>query len=272
MQMLPNPTSENGLAQEEAELGRRWRGQADEAAAEQLVGSHLRLVVKLAKGLAGYRLPLAELIAEGNLGLMEALQRFDPDRGVRFSTYAMWWIRAAMNVYVMRNISIVRMGTTAGKKKLFFKLRRAKVARGVLGDGDLAPPVAQSIAEELGVGVDDVIEMDRRLGGRDRSLNAPVKAAGEVEFQDYLVDDTQDPEARYGDAEQLAYRRKRMHKALRRLNPRERDIFTQRRLNEDRPTLARLSAKYGVSRERIRQIEVKAFAKLRDALHQEALA
>ncbi len=259
-------------AAEETALGRRWRDRGDQAAAEALVGSHLRLAVRVARGLTGYRLPLADLIAEGNVGLMEAVRRFDPDRGVRFATYAMWWIRASINDYVMRNVSIVRMGTTAAQKKLFFNLRRAKAARGELGDGDLGSSAVASIAAELGVGEDEVVAADRRLGAGDRSLNAPMKDGVEAEFQDYLVDDTEDPETRYAAREEHAHRGKLLRKAMRRLNPREKDILTQRRLAEDRSTLAILSEKYGVSRERIRQIEIKAFDKLRAAMLKQAPA
>ena len=257
---------------EEMELGRRWRDHRDEAAAEALVTSHLRLVVRVAKGLTGYRVPLADLISEGNVGLMEAVRRFDPDRGARFATYAMWWIRASINDYVMRNVSIVRMGTTAAQKKLFFNLRRAKAARDELGSTDLGSTAVASIAAELGVREDEVIAVDRRLGVGDRSLNAPVKDGGAAEFQDYLVDAAEDPETRYAAREEYAHHDKILHKAMGRLNPRERDILTQRRLNEDRSTLAVLSEKYGVSRERIRQIEGKAFDKLRVTMLKEVPA
>lgn len=248
---------------EEQDLARRWRDDGDEQAAEKLVASHLRLVVKIARGASGYGQPLADLISEGTVGLMQAVKQFDPDREVRFGTYATWWIRAAIYEYVMRSARLVRVGTTAAQKKLFFNLSRMKAAHNELSAGGLSPEGAKSIAEALGVSTEDVIDMDRRMTGADQSLNATLRDEGEDTWQDFLVDEGPDQETLVADAEELDQRRTLMRRAMRRLSRRERDILTQRRLKEDRKTLQDLSEVYGVSRERIRQIEARALDKLR---------
>ena len=253
-------------ADREQKLARRWRDHGDVEARDQLIGSHLRLVMKMARGMGGYGLPLNDLIAEGNLGLIEAANRFDPDRQVRFATYAIWWIRAALHAYVMRNASIVRIGTTAAQKRLFFNLRRAKAELGELGGGDLSPDSAEAIAERLGVSVDEVTDMNNRMSGFDHSLNAQLTTDGETERLELLVDDSEDQEIRYAEAEEMSHRRDLMREALSKLKPREQDILIQRRLRAERATLGDLSTKYGVSRERIRQIEVNAFGKLQKTM------
>src|SRR5918996_1320691 len=238
-------------AEEERRLAERWKCDRDEAAARQLLGSHLRLVVKIARGFGGYGLPLGDLIAEGNVGLMQALEKFEPERGFRFSTYAMWWIRAAIQEYVLHNRSLVKMGTTAAQKKLFFNLGRLKRELGEFGEGDLAP---------------DAVEMNRRLAGRDQSLTAPMRADGETEWQDLLVAEGQDQESTVADASELAWRRDLMAEGLRSLTERERHILTERRLKDEPMTLEGLSSVYKVSRERVRQIEGRAFEKLQKAM------
>ena len=253
-------------ADREQKLARRWRDHGDVEARDQLIGSHLRLVMKMARGMGGYGLPLNDLIAEGNLGLIEAANRFDPDRQVRFATYAIWWIRAALHAYVMRNASIVRIGTTAAQKRLFFNLRRAKAELGELGGGDLSSDSAEAIAERLGVSVDEVTDMNNRMSGFDHSLNAQLTTDGETERLEFLVDDSEDQEIRYAEAEEMSHRRDLMREALSKLKPREQDILIQRRLRAERATLGDLSTKYGVSRERIRQIEVNAFGKLQKTM------
>ncbi|MCG8695757.1 MAG: RNA polymerase factor sigma-32 [Minwuiales bacterium] len=253
-------------ADREQKLARRWRDHGDVEARDQLIGSHLRLVMKMARGMGGYGLPLNDLIAEGNLGLIEAANRFDPDRQVRFATYAIWWIRAALHAYVMRNASIVRIGTTAAQKRLFFNLRRAKAELGELGGGDLSSDSAEAIAERLGVSVDEVTDMNNRMSGFDHSLNAQLTTDGETERLELLVDDSEDQEIRYAEAEEMSHRRDLMREALSKLKPREQDILIQRRLRAERATLGDLSTKYGVSRERIRQIEVNAFGKLQKTM------
>jgi RNA polymerase sigma-32 factor len=253
-------------AEEERRLAERWKNDRDDAASRQLLGSHLRLVVKIARGFGGYGLPLGDLIAEGNVGLMQALDKFEPERGFRFSTYAMWWIRAAIQEYVLHNRSLVKMGTTAAQKKLFFNLRRLKRELGELGDGDLAPEAVASIAEELEVTEDEVVEMNRRLAARDHSLTAPLREGGEAEWQDMLVAEGQDQESLVTDASELAWRRDLLAQGLRTLNERERRILTERRLKDDPMTLEELSAVYGVSRERVRQLEVRAFERLQKAM------
>jgi RNA polymerase sigma-32 factor len=252
--------------EEERRLAERWKSERDEAAARQLLGSHLRLVAKIARGYGGYGLPLAEVIAEGNVGLMQALDKFEPERGFRFSTYAMWWIRAAIQEYVLHNRSLVKMGTTAAQKKLFFNLGRLKRELGAFGEGDLAPEAVASIAEELEVSADDVLEMNRRLAGRDQSLTAPMRADGDTEWQDVLVDEGQDQESTVADASELAWRRDLLSEGLRTLSERERHILTERRLKDEPMTLEGLSSVYKVSRERVRQIEARAFEKLQKAM------
>jgi RNA polymerase sigma-32 factor len=253
-------------ADEERRLARDWRDAKDPKAAQQLLGSHLRLVVKIARGFGGYGMPLADLVAEGNIGLMQALARFEPERGFRFATYAMWWIRAAIQAHVIRNRSLVTLGATPGRKKLFFNLRRLKSQLGELGEGDLAPDTVTRIAEDLEVSEDEVIEMNRRLAGMDQSLSAPMRADGEAEWQDMLVADGADQESMIVEASELEWRRDLLAKGLETLNERERHILKGRRLRHEAMTLADLSHIYGVSRERVRQIEVRAFGKLQKAM------
>ena len=253
-------------AEEERRLAERWKCDRDEAAARQLLGSHLRLVVKIARGFGGYGLPLGDLIAEGNVGLMQALEKFEPERGFRFSTYAMWWIRAAIQEYVLHNRSLVKMGTTAAQKKLFFNLRRLKRELGEIGDGDLAPEAVASIARELEVSEDEVVEMNRRLAGRDHSLTTPLRDGGDAEWQDMLVAEGQDQEGLVADASELAWRRDLLAEGMQALNERERHILTERRLKDEPMTLEELSGVYGISRERVRQLEVRAFERLQKAM------
>ena len=250
----------------ELELARRWRDNQDAEAARQLVASHLRLVIKLARGYAGYGFPLSELVAEGNLGLTQALTKFDPDRGFRFATYAMWWIRAAMQEHILHNWSMVKLGTTAAQKKLFFNLRRLKSRLGETGSGDLPPAAVASIARDLAVETGEVIEMNRRLAGGDASLNLRVGEDGDHEWGDLLVDDRQDQERHVAEASELAWRHELLESAMHVLNPRERHILTERKLKDEPTTLEELAHVYGVSRERIRQIEVKAFERLQRAV------
>ncbi|MFA5948811.1 MAG: RNA polymerase sigma factor RpoH [Hyphomicrobium sp.] len=247
-------------------LAKRWREHSDPEAAQQLITSHLRLVARIAMGYRGYGLPIGEVISEGNVGLMQAVKRFEPDRGFRLATYAMWWIRASIQEYILRSWSLVKMGTTAAQKKLFFNLRRAKSQLQALEEGDLRPEHVKSIAKKLGVTEDDVISMNRRLGG-DASLNAPVRADQESgEWQDWLVDDSPDQEERLVESEELGKRKSYLSDALSTLNDRERRIFEARRLTDDPVTLEDLSTEFGVSRERIRQIEVRAFEKVQKAV------
>ncbi|HEX3208465.1 MAG TPA: RNA polymerase sigma factor RpoH [Geminicoccaceae bacterium] len=250
----------------ERALAERWRDHQDEAAARALIGSHLRLVVKIARGFRGYGLPFNDLIAEGNVGLVQALAKFDPERGFRFATYAMWWIRAAIQEFVLHNRSLVKMGTTAAQKKLFFNLRRLKSQLGQIGEGDLPPAAVVKIAEELGVTEDDVVQMNRRLAASDHSLAAPVSADGDREWQDTLVADDDDQETMLAEASELAWRRGLLAEGLQVLNERERHILAERRLKDEPKTLEDLSQIYGVSRERVRQIEARAFEKLRQAM------
>jgi RNA polymerase sigma-32 factor len=247
-------------------LAKRWQQHQDSDAAEQLVTSHLRLVARIAMGYRGYGLPIGEVISEGNVGLMQAVKRFDPEKGFRLATYAMWWIRASIQEYILRSWSLVKMGTTAAQKKLFFNLRRAKSQLQALDDGDLRPDQVKAIATKLGVPEDDVVSMNRRLGG-DASLNAPIRAESESgEWQDWLVDDTPTQEDRLVEDEELQRRRSYLSSAMSVLNDRERRVFEQRRLVEDPATLEELSEEFGVSRERIRQIEVRAFEKVQKAV------
>ncbi|MFT5511586.1 MAG: RNA polymerase sigma-32 factor [Hyphomicrobiaceae bacterium] len=251
---------------EEYMLARSWQAHGDTDAAQKLVTSHLRLVAKIAMGYRGYGLPIGEVVSEGNVGLMQAVKRFDPERGFRLATYAMWWIRASIQEYVLRSWSLVKMGTTASQKKLFFNLRRTKSQLQALGDGDLSPENVDAIATKLGVPKADVISMNRRLGG-DASLNAPLRADTETgEWQDWLVDDTPDQEYTLGESEELERRRDYLSTAMSGLNDREKRIFEARRLSEDPLTLETLSEEFGVSRERIRQIEVRAFEKVQAAV------
>jgi len=251
----------------EQELARAWKDREDRDALEHLVGSHLRLVVKIARGFTGYGLPLADLVAEGNVGLMQAAEKFDPDRGFRFATYAMWWIRASIQEYILHSWSLVKMGTTAAQKKLFFNLRRLKGQMAELDQGDLPPEAVAKIATELDVPESEVIEMNRRLAGSDNSLNAVMGGVdGDSEWLDMLPDESPSQETIVGDRKELRQRREMLDVALKKLNPRERDIIFERRLKDEPSTLEELSHRYAVSRERIRQIEVRAFEKLQRAM------
>ena len=276
---LPILSSEGGLAryldeikkfpmlepQQEYMLAKRWREHGDREAAHQLVTSHLRLVAKIAMGYRGYGLPMSEVVSEGNVGLMQAVKRFEPERGFRLATYAMWWIKASIQEYILRSWSLVKMGTTANQKKLFFNLRRAKSRISALDEGDLRPDQVKQIAVKLGVTEQDVVDMNRRLGG-DASLNAPLREQGEGEWQDWLVDDEDNQEHKLVEAEEASNRHDALIDALSVLNPRERRIFEARRLAEDPITLEDLSSEFGVSRERVRQIEVRAFEKVQNAV------
>ncbi len=251
---------------EEYMLAKRWREHGDREAAHRLVTSHLRLVAKIAMGYRGYGLPISEVVSEGNVGLMQAIKRFDPDKGFRLATYAMWWIRAAIQEYILRSWSLVKMGTTANQKKLFFNLRKAKGRISALEEGDLRPDQVQQIATRLGVTEQDVVDMNRRLGG-DVSLNAPLREEGEGgEWQDWLVDDSASQESVLAAAQEGQNRLAALRDALGVLNPRERRIFEARRLADDPITLEELSTEFGVSRERVRQIEVRAFEKVQEAV------
>ena len=276
---LPILTAETGLAryleeirrfpmlepQEEYMLAKSWREHGDRAAAHRLVTSHLRLVAKIAMGYRGYGLPISEVISEGNVGLMQAVKRFEPEKGFRLATYAMWWIKAAIQEYILRSWSLVKMGTTANQKKLFFNLRKAKSRISALEEGDMRPDQVKTIAKRLGVPEQDVIDMNRRLSG-DASLNAPLREEGEGEWQDWLVDESSSQETILADREESDARLDALKNALRVLNPRERRIFEARRLAEEPVTLEELSTEFGVSRERVRQIEVRAFEKVQAAV------
>ncbi len=252
---------------EEFMLAKRWREHGDREAAHKLVTSHLRLVAKIAMGYRGYGLPISEVVSEGNVGLMQAVKRFEPDKGFRLATYAMWWIKAAIQEYILRSWSLVKMGTTANQKKLFFNLRKAKGRISALEEGDLHPDQVKQIATQLGVNEQDVVDMNRRLGG-DASLNAPLRDEGEGggEWQDWLVDSGQSQEQVLVEEEEGQNRLTALRNALSVLNPRERRIFEARRLADDPITLEDLSAEFGVSRERVRQIEVRAFEKIQEAV------
>jgi RNA polymerase sigma-32 factor len=277
---LPILTAESGLSryldeirrfpmlepQEEYMLAKRWREHGDRTAAHKLVTSHLRLVAKIAMGYRGYGLPISEVISEGNVGLMQAVKRFEPEKGFRLATYAMWWIKAAIQEYILRSWSLVKMGTTANQKKLFFNLRKAKSRISALDEGDMRPDQVKLIAKRLGVTEQDVIEMNRRLGG-DASLNAPIRDDGDSgEWQDWLVDDRDSQEAKLAEAEEFDNRRAALSDALAVLNERERRIFEARRLADEPVTLEDLAVEFGVSRERVRQIEVRAFEKVQKAV------
>jgi RNA polymerase sigma-32 factor len=277
---LPILTAESGLSryleeirrfpmlepQDEYMLAKRWREHGDRDAAHKLVTSHLRLVAKIAMGYRGYGLPISEVISEGNVGLMQAVKRFEPEKGFRLATYAMWWIKAAIQEYILRSWSLVKMGTTANQKKLFFNLRKAKSKISALDEGDLRPDQVKLIARRLGVTEQDVVDMNRRLGG-DVSLNAPIRDEGDSgEWQDWLVDDESDQETRLAESEESDNRKKALGEALTVLNDRERRIFEARRLADDPITLEDLAAEFGVSRERVRQIEVRAFEKVQRAV------
>jgi RNA polymerase sigma-32 factor len=276
---LPMISGENGLArylnqirrfpmlepQEEYMLAKRWREHQDPEAAHKLITSHLRLVAKIAMGYRGYGLPISEVVSEGNVGLMQAVKRFEPDKGFRLATYAMWWIRAAIQEYILRSWSLVKMGTTANQKKLFFNLRRAKSQISALDEGDLRPDQVHTIAKRLGVTEQDVIDMNRRMAG-DASLNSPLREESEGEWQDWLVDDAASQEVTLVEREEAGNRLDALQDALGVLNARERRIFEARRLSDDPMTLEALSDEFGISRERVRQIEVRAFEKVQSAV------
>ena len=258
--------------QEEYMLAKSWREHGDRDAAHRLVTSHLRLVARIAMGYRGYGLPVGEVISEGNVGLMQAVKQFDPDKGFRLATYAMWWIRAAIQEYILRSWSLVKMGTTAAQKKLFFNLRKIKGQLKALEEGDLRPDQVKQIATRLGVTEEDVVSMNRRLAGNS-SLNAPVRNDAESgEWQDWLVDETMDQETALAESEERDQRRDMLNDALKGLNERERRVFEARRLADEPLTLEELSAEFGVSRERIRQIEVRAFEKVQKAVQKAAAA
>jgi len=275
---LPAPSPEQGLnrymqeirkfpmlePEEEYMLAKAWAERQDSEAAHRLVTSHLRLAAKLAMGYRGYGLPQAEVISEANVGLMQAVKRFDPEKGFRLATYAMWWIRASIQEYILRSWSLVKLGTTSAQKKLFFNLRKAKAKIGALEEGDMRPDVVKKIATDLGVTEAEVISMNQRMAGADASLNATVGAEGEgsMQWQDWLEDEDADQAGDYERRDELDARRELLVQAMDVLNERERDILTQRRLSDETVTLEDLSAAYDVSRERIRQIEVRAFEKL----------
>lgn len=279
---LPAPSPEGGLSrylqeirkfpmlepEEEYMLAKRWVEEQDSASAHKMVTSHLRLAAKIAMGYRGYGLPQAEVISEANVGLMQAVKRFDPEKGFRLATYAMWWIRASIQEYILRSWSLVKMGTTSAQKKLFFNLRKAKSRIGALDEGDLHPDNVKKIATDLGVSEDEVISMNRRMSGGDASLNALVSSDGEgaMEWQEWLEDEDADQAGDYEASNELEVRRELLLQAMEGLNERERDILTQRRLLDDVVTLEDLSEQYGVSRERIRQIEVRAFEKLQERM------
>lgn len=253
-------------AEEEYMLAKRWREHEDVEAAHKLVTSHLRLVAKIAMGYRGYGLPMNEIISEGNVGLMQAVKRFDPDKGFRLATYAMWWIRAAIQEYILHSWSLVKLGTTAAQKKLFFNLRRLKSQMQAIEGGDLSPEMVKQIADTLEVTEQEVIEMNRRLEGPDHSLNAALRTDSESEWQDWLVDERAGQESELAEADELEHRKALLAEAMKVLNERERHILTERRLKEEPTTLEELSARYGISRERVRQIEVRAFEKLQKAI------
>ena len=277
---LPIVTAEGGLSryleeirrfpmlepQQEYMLAKSWREHGDREAAHKLVTSHLRLVAKIAMGYRGYGLPISEVISEGNVGLMQAVKRFEPEKGFRLATYAMWWIKAAIQEYILRSWSLVKMGTTANQKKLFFNLRKAKSKISALQEGDLRPDQVTTIAKRLGVTEQDVVQMNRRLGG-DASLNAPIREDGDAgEWQDWLADESVGQEEILAEGEELDNRRQALTQALSVLNDRERRIFQARRLAEEPITLEELAEEFGVSRERVRQIEVRAFEKVQKAV------
>lgn len=248
--------------EEEYILAKAWQEYGDRDAAHKLVTSHLRLVARIAMGYRGYGLPISELISEGNLGMMQAVKRFDPDRGFRLSTYAMWWIKAAIQEYILRSWSLVKIGTTAAQKKLFFNLRRIKARLNLIDDKSLHPEAVKKIAKKLNVEEEEVISMDQRLAGADHSLNMPMHIDSEGEWQDWLVDEKANQETTLAEDEEMSMRQKLLSAAMESLNERERHILNERRLKDEPATLEDLSAKYSISRERVRQIEVRAFEKL----------
>ena len=252
--------------EEEYMLAKRWKEHQDPGAAHKLVTSHLRLVAKIAMGYRGYGLPTSEIIAEGNVGLMQAVKRFEPERGFRLATYAMWWIRASIQEFILRSWSLVKIGTTTDQKKLFFNLRKAKTKINAIEEGDLTPEHVEVLADQLGVAKDELISMNRRLSGPDSSLNAPLRSDGESEWQDWLPDETLDQETRMAETQEVDERKELLVAALGELPEREREIIAARRLQDDPATLEELSHKFGISRERVRQIEVRAFDRLQRAM------
>lgn len=257
--------------EEEFMLAKSYKEQGDVEAVHKLVTSHLRLVAKIAMGYRGYGLPVAELISEGNVGMMQAVKRFEPEKGFRLSTYAMWWIRASIQEYILHSWSLVKMGTTAAQKKLFFNLRRLKGQIKELDDGDLPPESVKKIATTLAVNESDVVQMNRRMSGGDQSLNAPMRQDGDAEWQDWLIDDTETQDVTVAENDELSHRREMLDAAMANLTERERRILTERRLKEDPMTLEDLSKDFGVSRERVRQIEVRAFDKVQRAIRNMAM-
>ena len=257
-------------AKEEYMLAKAWKNQGDVKAAHKLVTSHLRLVAKIASGYRGYGLPLSDLISEGNIGMMHAVKRFEPEKGFRLATYAMWWIKASIQEYILRSWSLVKIGTTAAQKKLFFNLKKIKSKISAIEDGDLTPDQVDKIATELSVPHKEVISMNRRISGSDYSLNSPVTDDSSGEWQDWLEDDTQNQEASFADTEEYLIKKNILSDSLEDLNERERDIISERQLSENPLTLEELSNRYGVSRERIRQIEAKAFEKLQTKMTEKA--
>lgn len=252
--------------EEEYMLAKRWKEHQDPQAAHKLVTSHLRLVAKIAMGYRGYGLPTSEIIAEGNVGLMQAVKRFEPERGFRLATYAMWWIRASIQEFILRSWSLVKIGTTTDQKKLFFNLRKAKSKINAIEDGDLTPEHVAVLADQLGVAEDEVISMNRRLSGPDASLNAPMRSDSENEWQDWLPDDGLDQETVMAESQEVDERKELLTAALGELPDREREIIIARRLTDDPLTLEELSHRYGISRERVRQIEMRAFDRLQRAM------
>ncbi|MES1151706.1 MAG: RNA polymerase sigma factor RpoH [Dongia sp.] len=285
MRTLPALSSDSGLSRylgeirkfpmlepdQEFMLAKRWQEHEDPEAAHQMVTSHLRLVAKIAMGYRGYGLPLSEIISEGNVGLMQAVKRFDPDRGFRLATYAMWWIRAAIQEYILHSWSLVKIGTTAAQKKLFFNLRKVKGQLKAIEDGDLPPETVKEIATRLEVTEGDVVDMNRRMSSHDHSLNAPLKIDGEGEWQDWLVDEGPSQETRLAEDQEFGRRHKLLDRAMTTLNPRERKILVERRLKDEPATLEDLSKEFGISRERVRQIEVRAFEKIQRSIRGAAI-
>ena len=285
LRTLPALSSDSGLSrylseirkfpmlepEEEFMLAKAWREHEDSEAAHRMVTSHLRLVAKIAMGYRGYGLPISEIISEGNVGLMQAVKRFDPDRGFRLATYAMWWIRAAIQEYILHSWSLVKIGTTAAQKKLFFNLRKVKGQLKAIEEGDLAPETVKEIATRLDVPENDVVDMNRRLSSHDHSLNAPLRIDGDGEWQDWLVDETESQETRLADDQEFGRRSKLLERAMGILNPRERRILVERRLKEEPATLDDLSKEFNISRERVRQIEVRAFEKIQRSIRNSAI-
>jgi len=277
---LPIIAGESGLArylqeikrfpmlepQEEYMLAKRWREHGDREAAHKLVTSHLRLVAKIAMGYRGYGLPIGEVISEGNVGLMQAVKRFEPDKGFKLATYAMWWIRASIQEFILRSWSLVKIGTTSDQKKLFFNLRKAKNKINAIEEGDMTPEHVAKLADQLGVAESEVVNMNRRLSAPDSSLNAPLRADGETEWQDWLPDDALDQETRMAENQEIGERRELLNAALGELPDREREIIRARRLQDEPATLEDLSHRFGISRERVRQIEVRAFDRLQKSM------